>query len=187
MPYAAKPAAEPDAPWVQPDDRTTTIGPVACSQAWLAGLSEVEVAEQGLIRAEIAGAPPVPGLGNPPALTDVEGVPTWVWSPEGIESLRACRINQIKEEAGRRILALYPTWKQANMNMRAAELVDIRLDRELTPEETAERDTLIAAAAWIKDVRAASDSIEAALPNDAAALSAFNPSTADGWPEGVLA
>lgn len=182
MPYAARPAAQPDAAWVHPDEKTVSICPVACSQAWLAGLSDDEVAEQGLDRAEIAGSPPVPGLGHPPELADVDGVPTWSWSPEGIESLRSCRIAEVKAEAGRRILALYPTWKQANMNMRATELVDIRLDRELTMEETAERDALLAAAAWIKDVRAASDAIEAALPDDAEGLCAFVASAADGWP-----
>lgn len=182
MPYAAKPAAEPNAPWVHPGDQTVSIGHVACSQAWLAGLSDDEVVEQGLNRAEIVGSPPIHGLGHPPKLEDINGVPTWVWSEAGVECLRACRIAEVKAEAGRRILALYPTWKQANMNMRATELVDIRVDRELTTEETAERDALLAAAAWIKDVRAASDAIEAALPDDAEGLCAFVASAADGWP-----
>lgn len=182
MPFAAKPAAQPDAAWVQPDVQATTIGRVACSQAWLAGLTDDEVAEQGLVRAEIAGSPPVLGLGHPPDLADVDGVPTWEWSDAGIESLRACRIGEVKAEAGRRILERYPTWKQANMNMRATELVDIRLDRELTEDETAERAAMLSAAAWIKEVRAASDVIEASLPDDAEGLCAFIAATADGWP-----
>lgn len=182
MPYAAKSAAEPDAPWVYPGADAVSIGRVDCTQDWLAGLSDDDVAEQGLIRAEVAGTPPAPGLGHPPALEDVDGVPTWTWSPEGIESLRAYRVVEIKAEASRRILALYPTWKQANMNMRATELVDVRLDRELTPEETTEREALLAAAAWIKAVRVASDDIEAALPDDAEALSAFSAASAAGWP-----
>lgn len=182
MTYAARPLASPDAPWVHPDDQTVSVGRVACSQAWLAGLSDDQAAEQGLVRAEVAGSPPMPGLGHPPELEDVAGVPTWVWSEAGIESLRACRIAEVKAEAGRRILALYPTWKQANMNMRATELVDVRLDRELTTEESAERLAMLSAAAWIKDVRAASDAIEAALPNDAEGLCAFVAATADGWP-----
>ncbi len=182
MPYAAKPAAQPDAAWVHPNDQTVSIGRVACSQAWLAGLTDDGTAEQGLVRAEIAGSPPVPGLGHPPELEDVDGVPTWVWSDAGIESVRACRIAEVKAEAGQRILALYPTWKQANMNMRATELVDIRLDRELTAEETAEREAMLSAAAWIKEVRAASDAIEAALPDDAEGLCAFIAAAADGWP-----
>lgn len=182
MTYAAKPAAQPDAAWVRPDDLAVPIGPVACSQAWLAGLTDDEVAEQGIVRAEIAGSPPVPGLGHPPDLVDADGVPTWVWSEAGIESLLACRIAEVKAEAGRRILERYPTWKQANMNMRATELVDIRLDRELTEHETAEREAMLSAAAWIKEVRAASDAIEAALPDDAEGLCAFIAATADGWP-----
>lgn len=182
MPYAAKPAAQPDAAWVQPGDHATTIGHVACSQAWLAGLTDEEMVEQGLIRAEIGGSPPLPGLGHPPELADVDGVPTWVWSETGIESLLACRIAEVKTEAGRRILERYPTWKQANMNMRATELVDIRVDRDLTEAETAERAAMLSAAAWIKDVRAASDAIEASLPDDAEGLCAFIAATADGWP-----
>lgn len=182
MTYAARAAAQPSAAWVRPDDQATTIGAVACSQAWLAGLNNDEVAEQGLVRAAIAGSPPLPGLGHPPELADVEGVPTWTWSEAGIESLRACRIAEVKAEAGRRILARYPTWKQANMNMRATELVDARVDRELTAEETTEREALLAAAEWIKSVRAASDAIEAALPDDAEGLCAFVAATADGWP-----
>lgn len=182
MPYAAKPAAEPHALWAQPGDQATTIGPVACSQAWLAGLTDEEVTDQGLVRVEVAGSPPVPGLGHPPELEDVEGVPTWTWSPEGIESLRAYRVAEVKAEAGLRILERFPTWKQANMNMRATELVDIRLDRELTADETAEREAMLSAAAWIKEVRAVSDVIEAALPDDAEGLCAFIAATADGWP-----
>ena len=182
MPYAARPLATPDAAWVQPGDQAESIGAIECSQAWLAGLSNEDAAEQGLHRAEVAGRPPVPGLGDPPALEDIDGVPTWTWSPEGVESLRACRIGEVKAEAGRRILQRYPTWKQANMNMRATELVDIRLDRELTPDEAAEREAMLSAAAWIKDVRAASDAIEAALPDDADGLCSFVAATADGWP-----
>jgi hypothetical protein len=120
-------------------------------------------------------------------LEDVDGAPRRVWetrafTDEEVAAMRAAQVQSVKAEAGRRILALYPTWKQANMNMRATELVDLRIDRELTAEEAAERDELIAAAEWIKAVRAASDAIEAALPTDAEGLCAFSAAAADGWP-----
>lgn len=102
-------------------------------------------------------------------------------SPEEVAELLGRRM-EVKAEASRRILARYPTWRQANMNMRATELVDIRLDRELTTEETAEREAMLSAAAWIKAVRTASDEIEAALPDDAEGLTAFSAATAAGWP-----
>ena len=104
------------------------------------------------------------------------------YTSEELAALHSQRIGEVKAEAGRRILERYPTWKQANMNMRATELVDIRLDRELTEAETAEREAMLSAAAWIKEVRAASDAIEAALPDDAEGLCAFIAATADGWP-----
>lgn len=119
-------------------------------------------------------------------LEDADGAPrrTWATRPfteDEVAALRADAIQAVKAEASRRILERYPTWKQANMNMRATELVDVRLERELTTEETTEREALLTAAAWIKAVRTASDDIEAALPDDAEALSAFSAAAA-GWP-----
>jgi hypothetical protein len=75
-------------------------------------------------------------------------------------------INEVKKEAANRILRRYPDWKQANMNMRANELNDIRFDRTLTTEEEVERQTLKEIATWIKSVRSASDSIEARLSSE---------------------
>jgi hypothetical protein len=159
MLYAARSAAEADAPWVQPGDRPTAVGPVECSQAWLAGLAEDEAAEHGLERAAVAGVPPVPGLGNPPTLDEANGVPTWVWSDAGLANLRAHCIAAVKAEAERRILERYPLTAQINA---------IRLGQPLD---------------WIDAVRAASDAIEATLPSDAVGLAAFSAAQADGWPE----
>ena len=158
MPYAARPAAEPDAPWVQPGEQPTTLGKIDCSQAWLAGLSEEELAEHELARAEVVGVQPFAGLGNPPVLQDVEGQPTWVWSAEGVNNLRALRVAEVKAEAERRILARFPITAQLNM---------IRHGESL---------------AWVDDVRAASNAIEAALPEDVASLTAFDAASA-AWPE----
>ena len=186
MPYAAKPAAEPDASWVQPDDQATTIGRLACSQAWLAGLSDEEVTEQGLVRSEVQGPPPVAGLGHAPTLEDVDGVPTWVWRPEGIASLLACRVTQVKEEARRRILAVMDKDQQDNALALGQEMIFLHGP---SPEDWPEEDRITYEATmekWsqIKAIRAASDAIEAALPEDAAELSAFAAATAEGWPQG---
>ena len=88
----------------------------------------------------------------------------------GLESspqpLRPPKIEQVKEEAQRRILARFPDWKQRNMLARATELQENRIGRLLTTEEDAEITDLWAAWAWIKSVRAASDVLEATLPTD---------------------
>lgn len=74
-------------------------------------------------------------------------------------------IQDVKDEAARRILTAMPDWMQRNMNMRATELQEIRLNGEtLTEEEEAERVALIAASDWVKSVRAASDTIEEMQP-----------------------
>jgi len=84
--------------------------------------------------------------------------------------------SMVKEEAGRRIRAIYPDWRQANMTARAAELARIQQGlmrdvdcnliaaRTLTAEEVAEEQVINAAWVWIKAVRAASDTIEALDP-----------------------
>ena len=69
-------------------------------------------------------------------------------------------VQDVKTEAGRRILERYPEWRQANMTARAVQLVDIKLERELTAEEVAEEAALKASWAWISTVRLTSDAIE---------------------------
>ena len=70
----------------------------------------------------------------------------------------------VKEEAGRRILYRFPDWKQRNMMARSIELQDIASERPWTTEETAEVVAFRAAWAWIQSVRDASDTIEAIDP-----------------------
>lgn len=67
----------------------------------------------------------------------------------------------VKQEAGRRINAAWPEWKQRNITARGTELVRIRLDRAWTAEEQTEADAVQAVWDWVKSVRAASDAIEA--------------------------
>ena len=76
----------------------------------------------------------------------------------------AVTAEDVKAEAGRRIVARYPEWKQRNMTARAVELLHIQASQPWTPEEQAEADALQAAWAWIASVRAASDVLEAMQP-----------------------
>lgn len=103
-------------------------------------------------------------------------------SEDECEAQRAVVIAGVKAEAGARINTRYPAAAQANMNMRATELVDTRFDRDLTPEEETERSALKAAAAWIKSVRTASDDIEAGLPSTVAELRALDIAAHPAWP-----
>ena len=88
---------------------------------------------------------------------------------EAITRSRDEQIIVVKQEARQRIIRRFPEWKQANMTARGVELQDIwRRNGVWTAEEQAEADALTSAWAWIKDVRAASDAIEAleSVPTD---------------------
>jgi hypothetical protein len=100
-------------------------------------------------------------------------------SADELASLRAEKVTALQAEAGRRIGALYPPWKQMNMTARAVMLIDLRDTRELTPDETAEQDELRAAWAVIDAIRARSNDLEESIPQGAAGLFAFNPLV--GW------
>lgn len=89
----------------------------------------------------------------------------------------------VKAEARRRINGRFPDWKQSNMIARSAELARIQAGlmrdangalvaaRALSADELAEEQAINLAWAWIKAVRAASDSIELInpIPSDYAA------------------
>ncbi len=192
MIYAAKSAAQAEGPWIVPGDAPVTIGGHECRQSWLAGLSEDDLAELGLVRGELDETPAPVGvkvLGS--SIIDVDGVPTVAWgaqgySPEEIAAIQAAIVLQIKAEAGRRILAVYPAWKQLNMTKRAVELADLRQDRSLTGPEEAERTALKAAAAWVDAIRSASDDIEATVPDDGETLEGWTAEAVAShelWPE----
>jgi hypothetical protein len=73
----------------------------------------------------------------------------------------------IKAEARRRILAIFPDWKQTNMVARGVELQDAwRRNSEWSVGEAAEAAALQTAWNWIKSVRAASDALEISPPAD---------------------
>lgn len=90
----------------------------------------------------------------------------------------------IKIEAGRRIEAVYPVYKQRNMAAEATDYNDMRigggtLDAAQELRATALRD----AWTWIKAVRAASNTLEADVAAmDLAARQAFDVTDAAHWP-----
>lgn len=90
----------------------------------------------------------------------------------------------VKAEAGRRIEAFAPLWRQSNLIARGVELTDKRVAGTITPAEEAEAAALRSLFGRIKAIRAASDAIEAGLDDegDAYALYGFDPAMAD-WPE----
>lgn len=108
-------------------------------------------------------APPLKWVQANPAITN-----DWVLigetpvPPQASPPLTGPRLNdRIKAAARAVILARYPAWKQANMTARAVELVEIGpLNR--SPSQDAELESLRAAWAWVKSVRAKSDAAEAA-------------------------
>lgn len=140
------------------------------------------------INCKIAGGLPVarPVEGDPPAynaaLEQLAGPtyqiePTKVVRKWTVERLPlAAQQAAVKAEARRRILARYPEWKQANMLARDGELQAIQLgtmrddagnavaQRALTDAEKAEHVAIRKGWDWVKSVRVASDTLEAANP-----------------------
>lgn len=97
---------------------------------------------------------------------------SWVERPltqEELDDIRSGKILLIKQEASRRILEVYPDWRQANMTARAVELQDIwRINQAWTTEEQQEADNLKLSWAWIKNIREKSNILEAMdlIPED---------------------
>lgn len=98
---------------------------------------------------------------------------------------QAVKIAEAKAEAQKRIFAIYPQWKQANMTARAVELQDIWRDvGEWTAQEQAESTALKAAWDAVNAIRTASDLIEADLAamTDWQTILAFDVQTSEHWP-----
>lgn len=93
------------------------------------------------------------------------------------DALKAAKIAETKAEAGKRILAILPDWKQRNYAARAVEII---ADEEVGSDEWNEMQ-----AAWrqIEAVRTASDVIEAQISDltDAEA-GAFDVAASPEWP-----
>jgi hypothetical protein len=89
------------------------------------------------------------------------------WTYPSLDTCKAQRVADIKQDAQDRIMALVGVddiiqclIKQSNANMRANELNDIRNDREWTVEEAAEAAALRGLATAIKAIRAQSNTLE---------------------------
>lgn len=104
------------------------------------------------------------------------------------DELRAQKVAEKKAEAHSRILALVPTWTEANHAreqrnalMRSARLLRRKIDGTITAEETAELNALDAIGAQIEAIRAASDLIEADIVV-AADPASFDVAASPRWP-----
>lgn len=100
-------------------------------------------------------------------------------SADEVAAMRLAKIDDIKSEASRRILNLFPAWKQTNMLARGVELNNRRADARLTLDEEAEVVALQSAWDRVKAIRSTSDAIEATVPNDALGISAVDVTL--GW------
>jgi hypothetical protein len=93
---------------------------------------------------------------------------------------RADLVQKVKANAGARIVAIAPDWKQRNMLGRSAEFLR-KGEANLNAEEQAELAAIDAVWAWVKETRDHSDTLEAeimALPDDE--VEAWEPHS---WPE----
>lgn len=104
---------------------------------------------------------------------------------DSLPVLKTRKVAAVKAEARRRILALYPEWKQANLAARGTELVNLRTQRAWTPTEQEEADAMQSAWDAIKAIRTASDRIEAEIQasSDWRAVAACDVIATSRWPE----
>lgn len=93
-----------------------------------------------------------------------------------LPAAKAAKRTEIKAAARAQILARYPEWQQQNMTARAVELVS--LGQTTGPEAQ----QIQAVWAWIKEVRARSDLLEADVDN-CTTVEAVEQLTIGGWPE----
>lgn len=95
--------------------------------------------------------------------TVVDGKPVIVDRPDS--EIKERYIAAVKEEASKRITTRFPLYKQINMNARGAELLKNKIINGFwTPEEEAEQFMLQMAFDWVKQVRLASNQLEAQTP-----------------------
>lgn len=190
MSKAVKDLRTPNTEWVEVGPAAgLTVAGIECNEAWLNGLSPDELTDLGLSVVEVdeIEAPAGERAINS-SVQDVEGIPTRVWDTEEYtveetSNLRAAKVNEVRVEANARILERFPLTSQLNMVTTAVELADTRIDRVLTAPEQIQRVELKAAFAWIRSIRAASNTIEAAIPEDAEGICNFVVPTHPDWPE----
>ena len=83
--------------------------------------------------------------------------------PDWPSPLPVIKADQVKQEAGRRIVAIAPEWQQRNMLARIAELLRIG-ETNLNAAEQAELAAIEGLWATIKGIRAKSNALEAMDP-----------------------
>jgi hypothetical protein len=105
-----------------------------------------------------------------------DGTTRFATDAEVLAAAKAAKRTEIKQAARARILARYPEWQQQNMTARAVELVS--LGQTTGPEAQ----KIQAVWAWIKEVRARSDLLEADVDN-CTTVEAVEQLTIGGWPE----
>lgn len=133
------------------------VYPINIEQLW----SDAALEAIGLYRVQSADPVPEDTHKVGEAIELVNGRPKRVNQLEPVIITPA----QVKAEAGRRILAMLPDWKQRNMNAQATALLQARiLNGAWTAEEQAQADVLNAAWATVSAIRAASDALEATAP-----------------------
>ena len=86
---------------------------------------------------------------------------------EAENEAKKATVQQIKDEAGRRIQEIFPDWKQRNMVALGVTLVEAKLVGPLSAELQAQERQLKAAWAWVGAVRAASGVMELDPPKRA--------------------
>ena len=167
-------------------------GPRALPRDWrhvssLDGLSEEELAPLGWY--PCPGEPPDydpawQTRSGPVAVADGAGWRAeWTVAGRALEEVQAARLEAVRAEAGRRILAVAPEFRQRNLTARAVEIVmEHGADPADWPGEV-QAEVAAGMAVWaaIKAIRAASDVAEAAI---LAATTAEDAGTVTAdWPE----
>lgn len=109
-------------------------------------------------------------LSNEPRPTDAE------IAAAALPAAQAAKRAAIKTAARQIILARYPEWRQANLTARAVELVSLG---ETSGPEWQQMQSIWA---WIKDVRARSDLLEADVAA-CATVEAVEGIVIGGWPD----
>lgn len=100
-----------------------------------------------------------------------------------LDDVRATIIASVKSEAGKRILAFLPEWKQSNLNARMNELNDARFARQLTDVEQTEIANMRLLWDRAKTIRNASDAHEADVKALTSFVAVLSYDWKSGWPE----
>ena len=105
-----------------------------------------------------------------------DGTTRFATEAEVLAATQAAKRFAIKTAARQIILSRYPEWRQANLTARAVELVS------LNETSGAEWQQMQSIWAWIKDVRARSDLLEADVAT-CTTVEAVEGIVIGGWPE----